>query len=44
MAENFFSILKAERLYRNKPKTIQEADELIDRHIHFYNHGRSQLK
>ena len=44
MAENFFSILKTECIYRHKPKTLQEADDLIDRYIHFYNHERIQNK
>lgn len=44
MAENFFSILKTECIYRHKPKTFQEANDLIDRYIHFYNHERIQLK
>ena len=44
MAENFFSILKTECIYRHKPKTLQEADDLIDRYIHFYNHVRIQTK
>ena len=44
MAENFFSILKAECIYRHKPKTFQEANERIDSFIHFYNHERIQLK
>ena len=44
MAENFFSILKTECIYRHKPKTFKEADDLIDRYIHFYNHERSQTK
>jgi len=44
MAENFFSILKTECIYRHKPKTLQEADDLIDRYIHFYNHERIQTK
>ena len=42
MAENFFSILKTECIYRHKPKTLQEANELIDRYIYFYNHERIQ--
>ena len=33
MAENFFSILKTECIYRHKPKTIREANDLIDRYI-----------
>ena len=44
MAENFFSILKTECIYRHKPKTLKEADELIDRYIYFYNHERIQNK
>ena len=44
MAENFFSILKTECIYRSKPKTIKEANELIDNYIYFYNHKRIQLK
>ena len=44
MAENFFSILKTECIYRHKPKTIEEANDLIDRYIHFYNHERIQNK
>ena len=42
MAENFFSILKTECIYRHKPKTLREASNLIDRYIHFYNHERIQ--
>ena len=44
MAENFFSILKTECIYRHKPKTFTEANDLIDRYIHFYNHERIQNK
>ena len=44
MAENFFSILKTECIYRHKPKTLKEADDLIERYIHFYNHERIQTK
>ena len=44
MAENFFSILKTECIYRHKPKTFHEANELIDNYIHFYNHERIQNK
>ncbi len=44
MAENFFSILKSECIYRHKPKTFAEANDLIDRYIHFYNHERIQNK
>ena len=44
MAENFFSILKTECIYRLKPKTLTEARDAIDAYIHFYNHERIQLK
>jgi len=44
MAENFFSILKTECIYKIKPKTMQEAREAIDAYIYFYNHERIQLK
>ena len=44
MAENFFSILKTECIYRYKPATFFQANEMIDRYIHFYNHERIQLK
>ena len=42
MAENFFSILKTECIYRHKPNTFREANNLIDRYIYFYNHERIQ--
>ena len=42
MAENFFSILKTECIYRHKPRTLGEASNLIDRYIYFYNHERIQ--
>ena len=42
MAENFFSILKTECIYRHKPKTLRDASDLIDRYIYFYNHERIQ--
>ena len=44
MAENFFSILKTECIYRQKPASFKEANEMIDRYIHFYNFERIQLK
>ena len=44
MAENFFSILKTECIYRHKPATFSEANEMIDRYIYFYNQKRIQLK
>ena len=44
LAENFFSILKTECIYRIKLQTFEEARLLIDRYIYFYNHQRIQLK
>lgn len=43
-AENFFGILKAECIHRVKPKTIEQARQLIDEYIYFYNYERIQLK
>ncbi len=44
MAENFFSILKTECIYRAKLQTYEEARLLIGQYIHFYNNERIQLK
>ena len=44
MAENFFSILKTECIYRHKPRTFSEAQNMIDDYIYFYNHERIQTK
>ena len=44
MAENFFSILKTECIYRTKLRTYEEASLLIGQYIHFYNNERLQLK
>ena len=44
LAENFFSILKTECIYRVKLQTYVEARLLIAEYIHFYNHQRIQLK
>ena len=44
MAENFFSILKTECIYRHKPRTLSEARRMIDDYIDFYNHERIQTK
>ena len=44
MAENFFSILKTECIYRTKLRTYEEARLLIGQYIHFYNTDRIQLK
>ena len=42
--ESFFSAFKSECIYLEKPKTIQEAKNLIDEYIDFYNYERIQLK
>ena len=44
LAENFFSILKTECIYRTKLQTYEEARLLIGEYIHFYNNKRIQLK
>lgn len=44
LAENFFSILKTECIYRRKPATRAEAKRLIDAYIYFYNNQRIQTK
>ena len=44
MAENVFSILKTECIYRTKLRTYEEARLLIGQYIHFYNNERIQLK
>jgi len=40
MAENFFSIFKAECIYLEKPKTLDEALALTDEFLHYYNYER----
>lgn len=44
MAENFFAILKTECIYRHKSKLCNEANEMINNYIYFYNHDRIQTK
>ena len=44
MAENFFSILKTECVYRTKLRTYEEARLLIGQYIDIYNNERIQLK
>ena len=44
LAENFFSILKTECIYRVKLSTYDEARRIIDEYIYFYNNERLQLK
>lgn len=44
LAENFFSIIKTECIYRVKLDSFDEANSLIDDYIYFYNNQRLQLK
>jgi transposase InsO family protein len=44
LAENFFSILKTECIYRAKIRSYEEARLLIAAYIQFYNNQRIQLK
>ena len=44
LAENFFSILKTECIYRTKIESYEEARLLIGEYINFYNNERIQLK
>ena len=44
MAENFFSILKTECIYRHKLTSFRIARSLIDSYITFYNAERIQAK
>ena len=44
MAENFFSILKTECIYRHKLTSFRLARSLIDSYITFYNTERIQAK
>ena len=43
-AESFFSAFKTECIYLEKPKTIEEAKQLCDEYIDFYNYERIQLR
>ena len=44
LAENFFSILKTECIYRAKLQTYEDARRFIDEYSYFYNNQRIQLK
>ena len=44
MAENFFSILKTECIYRHQGTTFEDARTLIDNYIYFYSNQRIPLK
>jgi len=42
--ENFFGHLKQEAIKQHPNPTFEEAKQLIDDYIHFYNYERIQLK
>lgn len=42
--ENFFGHLKEEAIYTASLQSFQQAQEVIDDYIHFYNYERIQLK
>lgn len=44
MAENFFSLLKTECIYRQKLLTFEQARREIEDYIRFYNYDRLQVK
>lgn len=44
MADNFFSILKTECIYRQKIASFEDARKIIDECIDFYINYRIQLK
>jgi len=44
LAENFFSILKTECINRHKIDSFEQAQQLIDDYICFYNYERFQMK
>lgn len=42
--ENFFGTFKTECLYRCKPTTSEQVQQLVDEYIHFYNFERIDMK
>ncbi len=42
--ENFFGHLKEEALRQIKTPTYEEAKQVVEEYIHFYNYERIQLK
>ncbi len=42
--ENFFGHLKEEALRPDQPLTFQQAQQIIDEYVHFFNYERIQLK
>ena len=44
LIENFFGTFKTECLYRYKPATGEQAQQLVDEYIQFYNYERIDMK
>jgi len=44
MAENFFSIFKTECIYRHKPSSFRDVNDMIERYILFYNRDQAHFK
>ena len=42
--ENFFGHLKEEAIRRVKNPTFQQAQQIVDDYVYFYNYERIQLK
>ena len=42
--ENFFGTFKTECLYRCRPTTGEQVQQLVDEYIHFYNYQRIDMK
>ncbi|MBT3319860.1 MAG: IS3 family transposase [Clostridia bacterium] len=42
--ENFFGILKTECLYRTSLRNFDEAEEIVNKYVTFYNYRRLKLK
>ena len=44
LMENFFGTFKTECLYRCKPATGKQVQQLVDEYIQFYNYERIDMK
>lgn len=44
LMENFFGTFKTECLYRYKPTTREQVQQLVDEYIRFYNYERIDMK
>jgi len=43
-AENFFSALKSESIYRERPRTLADAEAFVNEFVDYYNYERVQTK